>query len=691
MNRCRLGRGTGLKTWCLCVFVVAFGVLCGRVADGQIAPGPLSRAHADLRGITGCGSCHDFGDRRLKCLECHVEIKRRVEAGTGFHARVYKSSPGATDCARCHPEHRGPKFDFLPLKRESFDHGAQVGFALEGKHKEQKCEACHTAARIAPTARQEIRMKNLNQTFLGLTRMCTSCHEEPHQKQLGADCLGCHIPQAWKPASRFNHSSAAFELTGMHQKVPCVKCHTRAVAGKSAGNEIGREPVQGGPGQKILLFKGLPHSGCQSCHADQHHGGFEALNLGEKCERCHNTSGWKSSWESNRAATGFSHNLSKFRLVGKHATVACDKCHKESNFGHPIPHDHCRDCHEGPHGTQFAARAAGSDCSSCHSPAGFKPALFDREAHTRGAFPLVGKHALLPCAKCHQPAGRGARYEIGKRLCQECHAEPHGGQFASAPNNNNCDLCHTPAGFAATTFSLERHANTQFPLTGKHISVACHKCHKPLAPAGSAAAAGNSQAPPAASILPAADEFALSDARRQFHFSSRACDTCHRDPHGFDPEAHLPCMTCHTPQGWRQLLPFDHSRTGFKLEGSHNDPARPIACVKCHTPDNQIADGSSRSVPSFSRASAQCSRCHAANDVHGGQFSAPGDGKRDCSQCHIPAAWKGGGFNHDTTRFVMNSAHRNLACVRCHKEQKEVNGRVMRTYRGTPFDCLKCH
>ncbi len=122
------------------VLLPALALLFGGIARAQIAPGPLSRAHSDLAGVTQCGSCHDFGARRLKCIDCHVEIKRRVEAGEGFHARAYKRSPGATDCARCHAEHRGPKYALVPLDRTSFDHGAQTGFALEGKHREQRCE-----------------------------------------------------------------------------------------------------------------------------------------------------------------------------------------------------------------------------------------------------------------------------------------------------------------------------------------------------------------------------------------------------------------------------------------------------------------------------------------------------------------------------------------------------------------------
>jgi len=96
--------------------------LCGLgcVAFAQISPGPLSRAHQQLEGVTKCSTCHDFGagDRRLKCLECHAEIQRRIAAHTGYHAKAYNVSPTEIDCARCHLEHNGQKFPLTRLDRK---------------------------------------------------------------------------------------------------------------------------------------------------------------------------------------------------------------------------------------------------------------------------------------------------------------------------------------------------------------------------------------------------------------------------------------------------------------------------------------------------------------------------------------------------------------------------------------------
>lgn len=663
------------------LLAAALGILCCSAARAQIAPGPLSQAHAHLEGITKCTSCHDIFGGRLKCLECHVEIKRRVEAGTGYHSHAYKKSADAVDCARCHSEHRSERSTLIPLDRRNFDHGALTGFALEGRHREQQCENCHAAAKIPAAARSEIKIKDLNRSFLGLRRECTSCHKEPHGNQLGADCLRCHTPEAWKPVSRFSHSRTTFPLTGMHQQVPCEKCHARA-AGAPAGKALfGNASAQVSFGQRLLFFRGLASNGCRSCHPDQHNGIFQDLKGGGKCEQCHDTGGFKD----DRTAAAFDHSLARFPLVGKHATLPCQRCHKENNFTRRIAHELCRNCHQDPHKGQFALRAAGQDCSMCHRPTSFKPALFDRAKHAGGVFPLEGKHSTLACVRCHQPVDNERGSSPVTPLCSSCHAEPHGGQFASEPYNNNCDLCHTEKGFETTTFSIERHARTRFPLAGSHADVACYKCHKPL-PADPEAALEKEESSFPESPLPSAEKnTGLPDARRQYHFTSRACNVCHADPHGFDPGTDLPCEACHAPQEWKTLLPFDHTRPPVKLEGAHQNLVPTSVCVKCHAVSGKAG------VPVFSGISARCSGCHTEKEPHGGQFGEKGSEQKDCSSCHAPKTWNDVTFDHSKTRFALNGVHRDLSCSKCHKEQKAADGRIVRLYRDTPADCLKCH
>jgi hypothetical protein len=603
--------------------------LCAGGARAQVAPGPLSHAHQQLDSITKCGTCHQFKTtaRELKCLSCHTEIQRRVEAKVGFHGSALQTDAGPADCRRCHQEHKGQTTPLIKLDRQKFDHQAQAGFALAGKHRQLKCESCHNAARIPPAARAEIKLKDPNRSFLGLRRDCLGCHKDQHQSQLGTDCLRCHNMDGFKPVTGFNHESSAFPLKGRHQTVACQKCH---------GPNATRETAQ---------YKGLPHNGCQDCHNDPHRGAFQEVQFRGACETCHNPGGWKS----NRPGSEFDHRLTKFPLEGKHTAAVCSACHKSTDFHRPVPHERCRDCHEDPHKGQFANRAAGNDCSSCHAPTGFKPTRFERETHRLSAFPLEGKHAAVDCAKCHKPEGKATVYRTGKLACSACHEDRHGGQFASAPHSNQCNQCHTTAGFKPPSFTVERHAQTQFALTGRHASVACEKCHAPLQG---------------------------SETVRRYRFEQRSCNSCHTDPHG----TKLACETCHTPEQWKATRPFDHPTATLRIEGAHGT----AKCVQCHQPAAELKP------PRFSETPTRCAGCHQSKDAHGGQFLAAAR-TEDCSQCHVPVRWRGDDFDHDKTQFVLSRVHRGLDCAKCHKDRREVAGKLVRMYRDTPRECVQCH
>jgi hypothetical protein len=295
----------------------------------------------------------------------------------------------------------------------------------------------------------------------------------------------------------------------------------------------------------------------------------------------------------------------------------------------------------------------------------------------------VGMHAGLPCTKCHQPKGSEILSLAEKRFCFECHADPHRGEFAAEPHNNNCELCHSETGFASTTFSVERHEPTRFPLTGRHAEVECLKCHRGI-PGASKAESEPAVASSLDSLSATIIQSSAPDARLQFRFASQACSACHKDPHGLNPVTNLSCEACHTPQQWGILLPFDHSRTQARLEGAHKEAASTNACRKCHGASKQGA-------PVFSGVSIQCSECHANQDPHGGQFNSPGNEPRDCASCHVPASWTTRAFDHNRTQFALTGAHIDASCAKCHKEQKEADGRIARLYRGTPTDCVKCH
>ena len=104
------------------------------VSYGQISPGDLSEAHAELEGMSNCTLCHDLGDKvsDRKCLDCHTEIQSLINNNRGYHA---ESTVKAKDCFECHSDHHGRKFDMVRFDEDNFDHDL-TGYGLEGKHEE---------------------------------------------------------------------------------------------------------------------------------------------------------------------------------------------------------------------------------------------------------------------------------------------------------------------------------------------------------------------------------------------------------------------------------------------------------------------------------------------------------------------------------------------------------------------------
>ena len=612
--------------------------------SAQISPGALSRVHQTLNGATDCTACHQFstGQPTFRCIECHAEIGSRVAARKGLHA-TFDVKPGSSqECISCHSDHNGE--DFVPLKFEArtFDHKL-AGYALEGKHTGLACSRCHYAERVTPAGRATVKLKNLNQTFLGLSPACASCHQDPHRGRLGAECQQCHNYNDWKTFSvvRLDHSKTRYPLTGMHAQVSCAQCHTPGRDGKPR-------------------YTGIPFGHCVDCHSDPHRGNFQ-----QTCESCHSTTGWNRV-SGTTLNEGFDHSKTKFPLRGKHAGVDCVQCHAGGDFKKPLVFQKCMDCHKpDPHGGQFSRRAGGAECASCHNVDGFKPSTFGVKEHAATAYPLQGKHASVSCALCHLPKGKATLFKLEFRRCTNCHSDAHAGQFAAAPHSNRCEVCHTLQRFQPSTFGLTRHQDTRFPLTGGHKAIVCGDCHK-----------RSTQFKPPTAL---------------YRWRSLSCTNCHADPHQgqFDKLMRnagingkpLGCEACHSPQSWKEFSRFDHSRTSFPLVGSHLT----TPCSACHKSD---APQSFPAKVNFKMAPSQCEACHA--DVHGAQFSRAK--ATPCAECHNTARWIPSLFDHDTrTSFPLQGAHRKAQCQGCHQLRREIAGKVILFYMPTPKECADCH
>ena len=641
-------------------------LLLSAAAAAQISPGPLSRPHSDLDGATHCTTCHKLGGEPVfKCLDCHTEIATGLSARRGLHFS-YGIRPGSSqECAKCHSEHNGLDFRLVKWDTRTFDH-KQTGYVLEGKHAAVECKKCHTPEHIPASTRALIKIKDLNRTFVGLSESCATCHKDPHAGRLGPNCATCHNFNGWENvAATFDHSKTRYPLTGQHAQVKCEKCHTP------------------GPDNQPRYI-GLPFSRCNDCHSDPHKGSFAQ----QSCQSCHTTASWKRVVSSGLNQT-FDHSKTRFPLLGKHQATECIACHLSGDFKKPLQFAKCMDCHKDEHNGQFARRPDRGECASCHDVSGWKPSKFDLKAHAATQYPLEGKHAKVECSSCHITKGKETIYRVKFARCLDCHRDEHQTQFASAPWNNQCESCHSVEGFQPPTFSLTKHKQTRFPLTGGHLAVLCADCHKP---ANAFASASLIPASAAVQNAPATESTPGYHTTAVFHFQQLTCTTCHKDPHRDQFAVRMKtlradgtaagCEVCHSTKIWKDISRFDHSQTKFALAGAH----RAVACVDCHKPPN--FETNLLNVD-FTQAPTRCEECHV--DIHGRQF-AQANGVTPCAGCHNSAKWKPSSFDHEKrTSFSLQGAHKNVRCGDCHKLFRDFEGKQVLYYRPTPKDCKDCH
>ncbi|MBZ4418602.1 cytochrome c3 family protein [Myxococcus sp. RHSTA-1-4] len=387
--------------------------------------------------------------KKVTCTQCHSATQTDTPPPGTFPAPRsatfvrFEKLPHAS-CLDCHQDPHQSRFgerceschtveDWHQIRNAQQDRAFhdKTRFPLRGLHVDVDCKSCH-----GPFPGRPRRFKGL------AFSTCESCHVDAHLGQLaGADgrtppCEQCHSVEGFSPA-RFGveqHAKTQYPLMGSHLAVACDDCHREEpkLAHKAAAER--QAPSRKGPSPRFsLMLFDFPSPGasrCESCHADPHAGQFTSK---AECATCHQVDSFH--------ALRFQHDRdSRFPLTGKHASVTCESCHRtvvekgrELVRFRPME-TACASCHEDVHAGQFApAPGQPTDCTRCHDTASFKPAGF---AHSPPFtdFVLQGKHADVPCERCHRPVQVGSglevrRYEGLPRDCAGCHADAHHGAF----------------------------------------------------------------------------------------------------------------------------------------------------------------------------------------------------------------------------------------------------------------------
>lgn len=495
---------------------------------------------------------------------------------------------------------------------------------FDQKLSSDKCLACHTYLGDRQKAGLGI---HANPSHI----KCEVCHVEHQGKDFELIF--------WKDGQdKFDHTLTGYKLDGKHFGLKCRDCHQ--------SKNISRDIVTQEPKKNFsTTFQGLGQE-CATCHADEHRG-----QVSSKCSSCHTTAGWKPP-------TKFDHANAKFKLTGKHLTVACAKCHtlivdnrSAKNYLKltGIPSVRCLDCHKDAHNNKF-----GQNCEGCHNTSGMNDIAKGQFDHSKTKFALLGAHATITCEKCHAPGRsfKGLKFE----KCQECHSDYHRGQFATRPLKGACEECHTVDGYIPAKFTIEEHGKTQYPLQGSHLAIPCNACHKK-------------------------EQLAGKSETIKFKFENTRCLACHKDPHKGQLDKFISkdgCEYCHAVESWRKTN-YDHSQTKFPLEGKHKS----INCRACHDKENTELK--------FAALPLNCQECH--KDVHRGQFAQANTEKSqtDCARCHTPSGWKPEKFDHNRdTTFKLDGGHLKVACTGCHKQIND-DGKVYIKYKPLSTTCSSCH
>lgn len=496
---------------------------------------PLSGAHKLLM----CRKCHEsliFSRVSSSCSDCHIDIHEG------------KLGP------RCDLCHNATNWE---NRQQMWEQHNLTSFPLVGIHALVDCDACHYTPDKYNIARLPIH--------------CQGCHQENYQSTenpnhhlalFSTNCEECHPIQAINWQNTLYQHTTAFTLDGAHKTAACNSCHKNRYAGTSAE--------------------------CYACHHGDYHQttdpDHEIFGFITTCEICHNTAQWTGASFDHVQSSGFI-------LSGAHQNLRCTECHI-NNQTSGLSRD-CFGCHENDYVAVLSPPHLSNNfdhnCLTCHNDGSWVPATFN---HSITQFPLTGAHLAIACIDCHANG-----YVSTPSDCFSCHQ----GDFNSVSDPNHvqnnfghdCSLCHTTQSWSPATFD---HSTTQFPLTGAHISLACHDCH----------AGGYSGTP----IL---------------------CYACHQDDYNSSQNpnhasAGFPttCETCHSTTNWNQTT-WNHDSQYFPIYSGkhagewnlcvdcHVDPNNYLVfeCIFCHEHNDPVDLGNKhREVINYQYNSVACYNCH---------------------------------------------------------------------------------
>lgn len=423
------------------------------------------------------------------------------------------------------------------------------------------------------------------------------------------NCTTCHtLDLDWMPAEYLQHDNLFPIYSGSHNGEwdACIDCH--------------------------LNPNDFSEFTCTTCHErNETDGDHDDVNgyvySSPACLACHPT----GDEDDN-----FDHNRTRFPLRGAHTGVDCIECHANGYTGTPTD---CAACHTADFNSakdpDHVASGFSMECQVCHTETAWEPAIFD---HDETDFPLRGGHIGVDCIECHTDGYAGTPTD-----CVACHQADYdqttNPDHKTSGFNTDCVVCHAETTWIPATFD---HDNTNFPLTGAHITVDCIECH--------------------------ADGYVGTPTD---------CAACHQldfdnstNPNHKKLGLSADCVSCHTTEPNWMPARFDIHDQFYALNGAH--AAIKNDCATCHNGD-------------YNNTPNTCFSCHQSdyNNANNPNHRSAGF-PTDCESCHSEVAWEPANFDHDAMYFpIYSGTHRGewQQCIECHTTSGDFKA----------FSCIDCH
>jgi hypothetical protein len=284
--------------------------------DHASAPYALEGKHLGV----SCGGCHRAdSDRKEAPRRLRMPFQRCENCHADAHAGQLAARAGAS-CASCHAVS-----GWTPSAFSAAEHG-RLSLALEGRHAEVACRACHAETRPGLPRFVDRSALGTAGVALRVDPACGACHADPHGRTFAASangrtpaCQDCHDARQWGPSTvdAARHAAFGYALDGAHRAVACSACHAELRVAQRPASTL----ITAVRGVRRLPFTPRPVTTCASCHESPHGTQFAQRKDGGACESCHSVNAFAP-------ADRFDHERdAAFSLKGAHARVMCARCH----------------------------------------------------------------------------------------------------------------------------------------------------------------------------------------------------------------------------------------------------------------------------------------------------------------------------------------------------------------------------